>query len=256
MRVMRAIPFVLVLLLSMAVPAVAQEWTEYQNVRDGFKVDFPGQPKVTEGTWKSEHGFMLPQRIYSVERGRERYSVTVVDYRGIEAMGLERVKTCPAGSEPCLGSDLSGIGYWKHEVRGAVANAMLRLMQADVRVTDFFWTQLDLVQGYQLQMIKNADQSAAFAFVTMHEMRLYVVEGFVPKGYPAPALFQTSMGWLDKDGTAIRYQTLYANEFHGMGLYPPPPHGGGGGAGPGGAQGQGGGRGGRRGGGAGNAQQP
>ena len=49
--------------------------------------------------------------------------------------------------------------------------------------------------------------------------------------HSAPALFQTSMGWLDKDGNAIRYQTLYANEFHGMGIYPPPPHGGGGGAG-------------------------
>jgi len=255
---MRVTTFVLVLLISMAVPAVAQEWTEYHSVRDGFKVDFPGEPTVTETTWKSEHGFMLPERIYTVDKGRERYSVSVMDYRGIEPMGLERAKLCPPGSEPCLGSDLAGIGYWKHEIRGAVANAMLRLMQRNVRVTDFFWTQLDLVEGFQLQMINNADQSPAFAFVAMHDNRLYVVEGFVPKGYPAPALFQTSMGWLDKDGNAIRYQTLYANEFHGMGIYPPPPYGGGGGAGRGpggGGQGQGGGRG-RRGGGAGNPQQP
>jgi hypothetical protein len=47
---MRATTFVLVLLISMAVPAVAQEWTEYHSVRDGFKVDFPGQPTVTETT--------------------------------------------------------------------------------------------------------------------------------------------------------------------------------------------------------------
>ena len=34
-------------------------------------------------------------------------------------------------------------------------------------------------------------------------MKLYVVEGTVPKGYPAPALFQTSLGWRDKDGNGI-----------------------------------------------------
>jgi hypothetical protein len=108
------------LIVSMGVPAAAQEFAEYQNVRDGFKIDFPGQPTVTEGTYTSEHGFMLPQRIYSVRKGRETYSVTVADYRGIEAMGAVRAKACPPGSEPCLGSDLSGIGYWKHEIRGAV----------------------------------------------------------------------------------------------------------------------------------------
>ena len=64
--------------------ASAQEWEQYVSTRDGFKVDFPGEPKVTETTWKSEHGFMLPERIYSVDKDRERYTVTVVDYRGIE----------------------------------------------------------------------------------------------------------------------------------------------------------------------------
>jgi hypothetical protein len=242
------------LIVSMGVPAAAQEFAEYQNVRDGFKIDFPGQPTVAEGTYTSEHGFMLPQRMYSVRKGRETYSVTVADYRGIEAMGAVRAKACPPGSEPCLGSDLSGIGYWKHEIRGAVANAVLRFMQRNAKLTDFFWTQLDLVEGFQLQTVSNVDQSLAFAFVAMHDNRLYIVEGTVPKGYPAPALFQTSMGWLDKDGNAIRYQSLYANEFHGMGVYPPPAYGGGNGGAGGGRGAQGGQGAGRRGGGAGNPQ--
>ena len=56
MRVKRVLPaasFFLVrvagaaaLALSLAVPAAAQEWTEYQNIQDGFKIVFPGQPKV------------------------------------------------------------------------------------------------------------------------------------------------------------------------------------------------------------------
>ena len=98
------------MLLSVCGSAFAQEWAEYQNIQDGFKIDFPGQPKVTTLTWKSEHGFMLPARVYSVDRGKERYSVTVVDYSGIEQMGIERAKSCPPGAEPCLGSDLAGIG--------------------------------------------------------------------------------------------------------------------------------------------------
>jgi hypothetical protein len=127
-------------------------------------------------------------------------------------------------------------------------------MQRNAKLTDFFWTQLDLVEGFQLQTVSNVDQSLAFAFVAMHDNRLYIVEGTVPKGYPAPALFQTSMGWLDKDGNAIRYQSLYANEFHGMGVYPPPAYGGGNGGAGGGRGAQGGQGAGRRGGGAGNPQ--
>jgi len=84
------------LLLSVSGPAFAQEWAPYQNIEDGFKVDFPGQPNVTTFTWTSEHGFTLPGRVYTVHKGREHYSVTVVDYGGIEQMGIERAKTCPS----------------------------------------------------------------------------------------------------------------------------------------------------------------
>ena len=101
-------------------PALAQEWTEYKSVRDGFQALFPSQPRVVETTWKSQAGFNLPARVSSLDRGREHYSVIVADYSGIEALGKERVKTCPAGAEPCLGSEnLSGVGYWKHDTRGA-----------------------------------------------------------------------------------------------------------------------------------------
>jgi len=57
----------------------------------------------------------------------------------------------------------------------------------------------------------------------MHEHKLYVLEGTVPKGYPEPGLFQQSLGWVDKDGNALRYQLIYSNSYHGMGVYPVPP---------------------------------
>jgi hypothetical protein len=247
-------PLLLFALLCAALPASAQDWAEYKNTQDGFKVDFPGQPKMTTMTWKSEHNFMLPARVYSADHGKEHYAVTVVDYGGIEQMGIERAKSCPPGAEPCLGSALAGIGYWKHDVRGAILYATARMIkQPNVTLDELTWQQEDLVEGNQVQVTNTADGSRTFAFIGMHEMKLFIVEGTVPKGYPPPALFQTSLGWVDKNGNGIRYRSIYNNEFHVIERYPVPPHTGGGApdpAGPAGGQ-QGGGR---RGGGAGAGQ--
>jgi len=71
-----------------------------------------------------------------------------------------------------------------------------------------------------------------------------IVEGTVPAGRPEPGLFQQSLGWVDKDGNGIRYQMIYSNSYHGMGVYPVPTIAGGGrGGGAGGATPAGGGNG-------------
>ena len=227
---MRTTTFVFAFVLSVSGLAAAQELTEYQSTRDGFKITFPGPPTVADITWTSQQGYKLPGRVYSLDQGRAHYSVTVADYSGIEQMAIERVKTCPAGAPVCNGNALTGIGYWKHDVRGAEFFATLKFLQHDAKVTDLTWSQHDLVEGNELQLL-NADQSRTYAYVAMHEMKLYIVEATVPKGYPPATLFQTSMGWVDKDGNGIRYQTMYNNEFHGMRQYPVPPHAGAAGAG-------------------------
>ena len=76
---MRMTAFTLALMLSLSATAIAQEWDLYVSKQDGFKVDFPGQPKITETTWKSQLGYTLPGRVYSADKGREHYSLTVVD---------------------------------------------------------------------------------------------------------------------------------------------------------------------------------
>jgi len=222
---MRTTAFVFVLILSIGTPAAAQEWDEYVNSKDGFKINFPGSPKVTETTWKSQMEYTLPARVYSAERGRERYSLTVVDYTGLEQLGIARSKTCPPGNEQCRenASAIVGQGYWKQDERGAIVFATFKLLQRDVKVTSFTYDWQDLVEGHLLQLTNNADQSRTFAYVAMHEHKLYIAEGTVPKGYPQPGLFQQSMGWVDKDGNEIRYQTPYSNAYHGMGVYPKPP---------------------------------
>ena len=108
-----------------------------------------------------------------------------------------------------------------------------------------------MVEGNFVQLT-NKDESRTFAWVTMHENKLYILEGTVPGGYPEPGLFQQSWSFVDQNGNTIRYQNIiYSNVYHGMGSYPKPTYGnqgrgaGAGGRGAGdGAAGGGGGRGG------------
>ena len=174
----------------------------------------------------SEYNYTLPARVYSAERGRERYSMTVVDYNGIEEMGEERAVGCPAGAEPCHGSNNTGAGYWKMDIGGAIVYATWKYLQRDVELTHLMWNFMDLVEGQQLQLTNNADQSQTFVHISMHMHKLYVLEGTVPAGYPVPGLFQQSMGYVDEEGNRIRYQYVYNDRFP-----PPPLTGGRGGAG-------------------------
>ena len=72
----------------------------------------------------------------------------------------------------------------------------------------------------------------------MRAHKLYILEGTVAEGRPEPGLFQQSMQWVDKNGNGVRYQSIYSNSFHGLGLYPDPPVVGSGGGGGGDATGQ------------------
>ena len=229
---MRVTGFVVALALSVSGTAAAQEWDEYTNVKDGFKINFPGQPSVAEKTWTSQMNYTLPMRVYSAEKGssdgkgpagRERYSLTVVDYSGIEQLGIERAKTCPPGNANCRANapPALGPGYSHHDERGAIVYATFKLLQREAKLSYMAWEWQDMVEG-QLLHLTNADQSRTFAWIGMHAHKLYIVEGTVPMGYPEPGLFQQSMGWVDKDGNGIRYQTIYSNSYHGMGVYPVP----------------------------------
>ena len=243
---MRLKQFIVIAAVLSAGPAYAQDWTEYINKEDGFRVDFPGQPRVQTITWMSEYKYPFPGRVYSAERagGREQYVITVIDYRGAEALGKARQAACPPGAEPCLGGNegsVIGPGYWKQDVRGAVMFATFKLLQRDAKLTHLMWNWTDLVDGNLVQLTNNKDQSRTFAAVHMHDNRLYILEGTVPAGYPEPGLFQQSMGFVDKEGLGIRYQRMYSNAFHAVDGNPMPVRGGGGrGAGAGGAGGGGG----------------
>jgi len=221
---MRVRAFALVLLLSIPCTAAAQEWQEFTSLEDGFRLNFPGQPKITTISWTSQLNYVLPGRVYSAEKGPERYSITVVDYSSIEQQGVERAKSCPPGIANCRANapPALGAGYARHDERGAIVYATFKLLQRDVKLNYLAWEWQDLVEGHIVQLTNNADQSRTFAWVGMHAQKLYILEGTVPANYPEPGLFQQSMQWVDKDGNGIRYQMIYSNSFHGMGVYPAP----------------------------------
>jgi hypothetical protein len=199
------------LLLSGSVLAFAQEWIEFASREERLTCLFPAQPKVTETAWTSEYGAILPARVYSATQGQSRYSLTVVDYNPIERLMVEKSKSCPPGTETCQGVADWGLGYWKNDMRGAIVYAISKFLERDVKVTHLMWNSQQVVQGQELQLTNNADQSRTFASVYMHENRLVILEATVPKNFPPPTLFTQSLSWLDENGRGVRYSTIYIN---------------------------------------------
>ena len=206
------------LVFCIAGPAAAQEWTEYVNQEDRFSTVFPGEPQVTETTYMSQFGAELSARVYSAEVGPSRYSVTVVDYSPIEAILTKKAEACPAGAETCRGGsgapgNSTGPGYSKADRQGALIYATWRFMERDAEVTHLLWSNINLIEGHQIQLTNNADQSRTFAGIFMHVGKLYITEGTVPAGYPAPDFFRISLAFLDEDGDSLRYLSYYRDGF-------------------------------------------
>jgi hypothetical protein len=217
---MRVSPFVAAaLLLALTVPASAQDWVEYVNREDRFTGNFPSQPKITQTTYLSQYGAELPARVYSAERGKSKYSLTVVDYSPIEKILTAKAQKCAARTEGCYGgTGFSGIGHWRLDYHGAIVYATWKFLQRDAKLNQLNWNTYYSVGGHQLDLT-NRDGSRTMAAIYMHDQKLYLLEGTTPKGEPDAGIFQDSLGFIDADGKTIRYQSLYQ---HGQ---PVPPRG-------------------------------
>jgi hypothetical protein len=204
--------------LSVTATSFAQGFIQFNSQKDSFGVSFPGEPTVRETTWKSEQGIPLPARVYSVENARGRYSMTVVDYKDLEKLSAEKAALCQQSKgegDACMNS-------WRSDVAGAIVWATWQFMQRNAKVTFYGWYVADLVSGHQLQLL-NADESRTFATINMHGTRLYVLEATVPRGAPAPGLFQQSLMFLDAQGRSLRYQNYYSPTYSDEWKFPAPP---------------------------------
>lgn len=225
LRVMRHTAFTVAVSLLVSSVMFAQDWVEYKNIEDGFQIAFPSQPQAQQTTFTSQYGYMLPEKTYSVVAGAQRFSVTVVDYRGIEQQAIARA--CPEGKkENCPTRAILaviGVSEWRNDVRGAIAYSLNRFTSRNARIVSVTGDWQDLVEGMMLTL-DNPDKSRTAAAISMHDNRLYIVEATAPLARSAPAIaFPQNFGYLDKEGKSIRYRRMYSNNFHGLGDYPPPP---------------------------------
>jgi hypothetical protein len=205
---MRLIPLVPALTLLMSGPLAAAEWIEYVSKTDLFTINFPGQPTVRDITWHTEYNLDIPAHVHVAEDGKNRYSVTVVDYSGVQEIHAARVKGCTLYPDQCNNPYVA-------ELRGAVDYATWNYLRKDPKVTYFAYGNTDRIQARRIQLT-NTDKTRTFAQLLMHENRLYIFDATVTAESPSPALFQQSVGFIDKDGVRIRYNSIYDN------AYPPP----------------------------------
>lgn len=205
---MRMIPLVPALVLVLSAPLAAQEWIEYTSRPDLFTVNFPAQPTVRDITFRTEYGLDLPGHVHVYEKGRDRYSVTVVDYSTVQQVHADRVKGCTLYPDQCNNPYVA-------ELRGAMEYAAWNFLKRDAKVTYYAYGNTDRIEGRRLQLT-NADKTRTFVQILMHENHLYVFDATVGADSPSPVLFQQSVGFIDKNGGRVRYNSIYSN------AYPPP----------------------------------
>jgi hypothetical protein len=203
---MRLIRLILAaVILFVAAPSFAQEWVEYYSRDDRFLVNFPKQPQVKTITYRTEYDLDLPAHVHSYEEGPNRYSVTVVDYSDVMKIHGDRVKGCTLYPDQCNNEG-------PNELRGALDYAVWNFLKRDAKITYYGYANSDRIEGRRVQLT-NPDKSKTFASIYMHENRVYITEATVPGNAPPPALFNQSMGFLDKDGVRVRYESLYSNSY-------------------------------------------
>ncbi len=174
----------------------AQGWIKYVNEADRFIINFPREPVVREISYISQHGATLPARVYNVEDPQVYYSVTVVDYSGLEGANEELSAR--------TGSDYNALRV-HGELSGAIAYAAWNIRRRGGEITYDAWSSMDGVSGHQLQ-ITNEDQSRTFVAIHRLDRLLYILEGTVPESAAPPLHFQQSLGFLDEDGRRASYE--------------------------------------------------
>lgn len=157
---------------------LAQEWTEYIDRTERFSVNFPGQPTIRDTTYPPQRGAPVPARVFTVQAGPARYSVTVVNLAAI---------------------------VQPSDVKGSVSWEAWNFRKRGGQITYDAFAQVDRIDGHQLQ-ITNPDKTLTVVGIFVHARRLYILEADVPPDTPGAVHFQQSLMILDEDGKRIRYE--------------------------------------------------
>ena len=222
---MRFFPLIPAALIA-AAPLSAQDWQTVTAVEDGFRSNFPGQPTVERIVYETEFRLSLPARVYRASDALGNYTTTVIDYRDVGRQHNERSAACLAAKGANQQDGDTCQNDFVMEVAGAMDHAAAKFLERDgVKITHYGTYFLDMVSGRLIQLT-NPDKSRTYAAIHQHAGRLYIHEATVPAAMPEPILFLQSLAWVDGDGKAIRYRTLYTEGYAGWQFPQPtaPPH--------------------------------
>lgn len=202
-------------------PAWAQDWATATFIDDGFRANFPGKPTVESITYESEFHLKLPGHVYRAADALGDYSTTVVDYREAQRLHDARAAECLAAKGADQKDGDTCQNDFDMEIVGAMDYAASAFIERDgIKVTQYGTYFLDRVVG-RLMQLTNADGSRTHVAIHQHAGRLYIHEATVPAGMPEPLLFMQSLAWVNEQGQAIRYRTLYT-EGYGEWKFPQP----------------------------------
>ncbi len=183
--------------------SLAQGWIKYVDRAERFIVNFPGEPEIEDISYISHFNATFPARVYTVEQGSSRYSVTVINYTEAERAHRELCEQ-PGHAGECDGFEIGT------DVRGSIAWEAWNIRKRGGEITHDAFAQVDRIPGHQLQ-ITDADQSRTFVGIYLEGRRLYVLEATVPGEAPPPIHFQQSLGILDAEGKRVVYSWDFNN---------------------------------------------
>jgi hypothetical protein len=90
---MRRLALAVACLAVTAAPASAA-WKEYKYADLGVAKEFPADPKVTDGEYKTQAAGTAPAKIFTVEQDNAIYRMTVADLRGKADQGASIMGEC------------------------------------------------------------------------------------------------------------------------------------------------------------------
>jgi hypothetical protein len=173
-----------------AAASSAQAWRDFMSTEDGFQVRVPGEFTITDTTWDSEYGAVMPARIYLYEAGASSYQMTVADYTDAYRIHAAR--------EDRTEADTLRV-HWEVDVHASVVYAASMIRARPGRVAFNAYHYIGRVPGEQIQMVYS-DESRLYAGIYLHAGKLYILGVTVPQGAPPPILYQQSLGWVDDNG--------------------------------------------------------
>jgi hypothetical protein len=158
-------------------------------LEDHFAVNFPCEPVVENTTYRLGSGREVSARVYSVENETGTYSVTIVDYEGVDA----------------------------EETANATAHAADNFRRRGEVTSD----EVGSYEGMDTQMMQLTNPDASRSFIAIVHppansgiIHLYIAEGRAPANGVVPGLFQQSLSLRDQDGIRVRYnRDLDGNRF-------------------------------------------